>query len=117
MAQSRWHTIRNEGVVTHARRLPAHFDVSAETTFPLLRRGRLATQIRQDLWRALKGLRGFSPVVEVRTQEGGLVVRAGGSVAGPFPATSTQSVIADLLTDTTKRARWVARSQITQSEV
>ncbi len=104
--------LRDKGVVTHARRLPARFDVYAEAWFPDLRQGRLAVQIRQDLWRRLQHLRGFSPVVEVRTQDGGLVVRAGGSVDGVFPKGATTELIQTLLDDPAKRTRWIGYSKL-----
>lgn len=112
MTRNRWHMHREEGVLTYSRRIPARFDVMAETVFPALRKGRLAVLIRQDLWRELQDLRGFSPVIEVRTQEGGLVVRAGGSVDGPFSQRAIAGQIETLLADPAKRARWIGHSQL-----
>jgi hypothetical protein len=97
--------------LTLARLRPARFDVSAQTRLPAgPRRNRLsvAQQIRQDLWRCLQGVRGFSPVVAVTHADGGMLVRAGGRLAcggvsiGPITAR-----IEALLAEEALRARWV----------
>lgn len=41
-----------------------------------------AQALRRDLWRALAGLRGFSPVVEVLREDGLFRIRLGGRVEG-----------------------------------
>lgn len=107
MTNRRWHITREGDTLTLARRLPAKMDVSATTRLPAVRRGRVAHQVRQDLWRALQSLRGFAPVVTVTRDAGGLIVEAGGEVAGAVPP-GTQGRIADLLEDPVCRARWVA---------
>jgi hypothetical protein len=67
----------------------------------------LAQLIRQDLWRALQGVRGFCPVIEVRNDEVGLAVTAGGEVTvKPFPRAKIETQIEALLADPKKRARW-----------
>ena len=101
-----WHVLREGATLTLARHLPARFDIGAEATFPPMDRLRLAHQVRQDMWRALRDLRGFSPVVQVTAQEGALLLRAGGRVAGPAPKTVLEACIAALLADPEKRARW-----------
>ncbi len=111
MSGARWHTLRDAEVLTLARRLPPRFDVEASAEFPPLRRGRLAHQVRQDLWRRLKRLRGFSPVVEVRRRPSGLRVRAGGQVEGRVPP-GTSEAIAELLHDPALRARWRVHAQL-----
>ncbi len=63
---------------------------------------RLAHQVRQDLWRALQGLRGFSPVVEIA----GDVVRAGGQVDGRVPSNAV-AIAQGVLDDPANRARWM----------
>ena len=109
--------VRRGPVLTLARQLPARFDVSAATVLPTpARRGRIATQVRQDLWRALRGQRGFSPVVEVTDQacDGGvgLRVRAGGRVmAARFDRTLLEAKIAALLADPGNRARWLGAAR------
>ncbi|MEO0360348.1 MAG: hypothetical protein AAF322_04530, partial [Pseudomonadota bacterium] len=68
---------------------------------------RLAHQVRQDVWRALRRLRGFSPAVEVRDAPGGVTVRAGGRVDGPVPPGAAER-IASVLADERNRRRWLA---------
>ena len=103
---------RDADVLTLARQRPARFDVPARASFPPLRRGRLAHLIRQDLWRALQSLRGFSPVVRVTRTQTGLDVTAGGRVAGAVPS-ATQTHITTLLNDPKHRARWIAHAKAT----
>ena len=93
-----------EGYVL-ARQWPPRFDVEATAQFPRLRAARLARQIRQDLWRELQSLRGFSPVVQILFTEGGLAVTAGGRVNGQVPSDIVARIQA-LLDDPARRARW-----------
>lgn len=106
--------VRDGDTLIYGRRFPARFDVSAQSSFPMLRRGRLAMQIRQDLWRELQSLRGFSPAIEVRTMDGGVIVRAGGSVDGRFPKSTTADRIQQLLDDPKKRVRWINNARLTE---
>lgn len=106
MAKRNWHIQRDETSVTVSRRLPAHFDVFAETHLPAGHKLRIAQQVRQDMWRALQTLRGFAPVVQVTQQDDGLVVKAGGQFASAFPKQHVQEQIAQVLADPSKRARW-----------
>lgn len=101
-----WHEARDAAGYTLARHWPPRFDVAASASFPEVRRGRLARQIRQDMWRALKGLRGFSPVVQVAPGEGGLTVTAGGRLPTSVPGVETR--IQELLQDPSRRARWIS---------
>ncbi len=89
------------------RRWPPRFDIFAEAPFPDVPRRRLAHQIRQDLWRAMQQVRGFSPVVEIRREEEALRIRAGGRVdQGPVARDRLQAQIAALLSDPARRNRW-----------
>ncbi|MCT8159736.1 hypothetical protein [Pseudoruegeria sp. SHC-113] len=107
-----WHILREAGQTTLARRLPPRFDVVAEAALPPARHGRLAQQIRQDLWRALRDLRGFSPVVVVQDVAGGVRVQAGGRIDAPgFPKAQAEARIAELLASAPHRARWLAHAQ------
>lgn len=110
MSRARWHILEEGGRYTLARQWPPRFDVSAEVAFPKARAGRLAQQVRQDLWRAFKHLRGFSPVVEVNATETGLLVRAGGRAMAPVPP-QTQARIQALLDSPAHRARWLTWAQ------
>ncbi len=111
MSRSRWHIRDADGVLTLSRRLPARFDVAAQTHLPAAPAARVAHQVRQDLWRRLQDVRGFQPVVEVTRRAGGLSVRAGGSVAArAFPRARIEAEIAALLADDAHRARWIAHA-------
>ena len=106
MARIGWHILRDEDGLTLARHLPARFDVSVEAELPVCDPGRLARQVRQDIWRALQRVRGFSPVVRVERSEDAMRVTAGGRV--PAVARSdAERKIADVLGDAGRSARWV----------
>jgi len=108
-----WHMLRDAGVLTLTRRVPPRFDVVAETTLPAARKGALAHQIRQDIWRALQHLRGFSPVVRIEDDGAGLRVRAGGRVdARSFARAAADARIAEVLENPANRARWLAHARL-----
>ncbi len=102
MTRSQWHISEADGALTLSRRLPAQFDVAVQTGA----QGCIAHQLRQDMWRALQNLRGFSPVVRVATNGSDLEITAGGTVAGRFPKATTEARLAALLDDPNLRARW-----------
>jgi len=103
-----WYIVRNDQKFILARTLPIRFDVYSDTTVPIVGKARLAQQIRQDLWRELRHLRGFSPVVRVEEDGTHLTVRAGGTLqARTNPIQKIEATIAALLADPKKRARWV----------
>lgn len=106
MARAGWHILRNGTSVTLCRHLPPRFDFAVRTVLPGGRAVRLAHQIRQDLWRALQELRGFSPVVRLEQGPDGWQVTAGGRASAPVPATIEAQAEA-VLNDATSRARWV----------
>lgn len=101
-----WFAVSSEGEYTLARQWPPRFDFGVVSDFPPVNAKRLAHQIRQDLWRKLQGLRGFSPVVSVYVTEAGLNVRAGGRIIGRLP-NGTEALVQDLLNDPALRARWI----------
>ncbi|SDJ16189.1 hypothetical protein [Salipiger marinus] len=103
-----WHITRAEGTLTLSRRLPARFDLGVGTILPQVARPeRLAHQVRQDLWRALRDLRGFAPCVRITPQDGQLHLLAGGEVAGAVPRAQAEARIAAVLEDGARRARWL----------
>jgi len=107
MTRDRWYLIREEdGALTLARRLPVRFDLAVEGRLPEAPRARVAHRLRQDMWRALRHLRGFAPVVRVWRVPGGLRVRAGGAVAGPVVQAAAEARIAALFEDSARVARW-----------
>ena len=105
MARS-WHILREEGALTLCRQCPPRFDVAAATDLPMVDPLRLAHQIRQDMWRALQNVRGFSPVVRVERTSDGVKVTAGGRVMGPVSSVLTDRIGA-VLADPAKRGRWL----------
>lgn len=108
-----WYMAQGHEHYILTRHWPPQFDVSAEALFPALDPARLARQIRQDLWRRLRDLRGFSPVVQISITRRGLRVRAGGRVAArTVPRQHISERIAALLADPTHRARWQAWARI-----
>jgi len=102
-----WHITTDAGGLTLSRHLPPRFDVAASTRLPGGDLRRVAHQVRQDMWRALQNVRGFSPVVTVQADGADLHVRAGGRVAGCAPSTLSDR-IADVLESPSNRARWVS---------
>lgn len=111
MSRARWHISRDGEALTLTRRRPARFDVMAETFLPRVRMTPLAHQIRQDLWRVLQSLRGYSPVIELTPQGDQLRVRAGGQVDGRFDGARTEARIAATLECPKNRNRWIRWSQ------
>ncbi len=113
MARSGWHILKDDAGVTLCRHLPPRFDFMVSTVLPSGRAVRLAHQIRQDLWRALQTLRGFSPVVRLEQIAEGWQVMAGGRVLGPV----TDKMVAtaqDVLNNPPNRARWVDTASVTR---
>ena len=70
-------------------------------------RSRIAHQVRQDIWRACRNVRGFLPLVEVSTSGDETVIRAGGSLmtrSGHVP--SLEIKVARVLDCAENIARW-----------
>lgn len=109
MRRSGWHILRDGPRLTLSRRLPPRFDIEARTSLPDARRARLAHQVRQDVWRALQNLRGFTPVIEITRSGAGLSLRAGGQVDGPVPPGAAARLEA-ILSDPACRQRWLSRA-------
>ncbi|WP_272009399.1 hypothetical protein [Roseovarius sp. ZX-A-9] len=107
MSHDRWHMLRGEGALTLSRRLPVRFDLAVSTQLPEARMGRIAHQVRQDIWRALRGLRGFAPAVRVERTPAGLNVTAGGQVACRFPRAEAEARLHAVLENAGNRARWL----------
>jgi len=107
----RWHVLDDGEALTLARRLPPRFDLSEERQFPPLRRRALAHAIRQDVWRALQGLRGFTPVVRVAHDGCGLAVRPGGACDGAVPPVA-QARLAAVMDCPARRARWIRHARV-----
>ncbi|MGR3759823.1 hypothetical protein ACUXV3_06760 [Roseobacteraceae bacterium NS-SX3] len=102
--------MRKEGELMLSRRLPPRFDVAAETLLPAADPLRLAHQIRQDIWRALQAVRGFSPVVRLVQGGQGLQVTAGGRVLGTA-APGLAARVAGVLQDSANQERWLRHAR------
>lgn len=106
MKRNGWYINHDADQFVLARHWPPRFDVSAQSAFPPAEPSRLARQIRQDLWREFRHLRGFSPVVKVAATEHGVSVRAGGRLMSRAPR-DTESRIQNLLDSPAHRLRWL----------
>ncbi len=107
-----WFQAQAPGRLVLARHWPARFDFMVELHLPCapgaLRLGRLARQVRQDLWRALRDLRGFSPVIQIVAQEEGVLLQAGGRLATTAMARHATHIATLSLSDPARQARWLA---------
>ncbi|RED14288.1 hypothetical protein POI8812_02701 [Pontivivens insulae] len=110
MSRVRWHMVRDGAALTLARPGRARLDVAARISLPLAARGRLAHQIRQDLWRELRALRGFSPVVRITRSNRGLDVLAGGQWDRAVPGIAAR--IEAVLNDPLRQQRWLAHARV-----
>lgn len=111
MTRGKWHILRDGACWGLARQRTARFDFWSETVLPLCHPVRLMHQIRQDLWRALQRLRGFSPVIWLTPTAQGWDVRAGGAAATPIaPVWSERSL--KVLEHPQNRDRWVRHAGV-----
>lgn len=111
MGATGWHILRDDHAVTVARHLPVRFDLRVATRIDApgpVSRVALAQQVRQDVWRAVQRLRGFSPVVRVGQTGAAISVEAGGRCDGP--AGGAQARIAEVLDNAANRRRWLAHA-------
>lgn len=106
-----WFVSRGDGWLVHARHWPPRFDCAARGDFPAARAGRLARAVRQDLWRVMRGLRGFSPVVLISQTGEGLSICAGGRVMGGHRYDGLEADIGALLSAPRHRDRWLSWAQ------
>ncbi|MEX5577042.1 hypothetical protein [Pseudophaeobacter sp. A-200-2] len=106
MTRNSWHIARTSDTLTLSRCLPARFDLAVETMLPDGDSLRLAHQIRQDMWRALQDVRGFSPVVRVAQTAEGVRVTAGGRVLGLVSPVLAERIEA-VLENPANRGRWL----------
>ena len=99
-----WHIAQDGGVWTLCRRMPARFDLIAETVLLPVHPVRLMHQIRQDIWRALQRLRGFAPAVRLTPDAAGWRVAAGGQA--PVFAPVHLERLRAVLERPANRSRW-----------
>lgn len=103
---TRWHILRDEASWTLSRQLPVRWDLQAEVLLPMCHPIRLMHQVRQDVWRALQGMRGFAPVVALTVAGDGWRVTAGGAALGTVAPVWSERLMA-VLSDPAHQARWV----------
>lgn len=113
MTRRNWHILSDGDALVLARRVPVRMDFAASVDFPACNRLLLAQQIRQDLWRRLQRLKGFSPIVRISRDGDRLHVTAGGQVDGAFPAGLSDQV-AEILSTPALRQRWIAHAARTR---
>jgi len=105
-----WIIEQSDESVLVTRRKPVRWDIEARAEFPRCHGLRLAHQIRQDMWRELKRIKGFCPAVEV-TFGDTFQVRAGGRVAR-YVHPNASRWVEDLLTSDIHRRRWLAYAKL-----
>lgn len=84
------------------------WDIEATTTLPDAPPLRIAHQIRQDIWRACRNVRGFAPVVEITQTDGQLHIRAGGQT--PHPSAHATDLCRNVLNCAKNRNRWLTHA-------
>lgn len=92
---------------------PWRWDVGVERSWDggpisVYQRQRLARQVRQDLWRAVRHVRGFLPMVAVTSAGGEITVKAGGTLttrSGHRP--TMEAAIGRVLDSRMNRVRWL----------
>ena len=104
-----------DATLLHRDGFPPGWTVETQVRVPIAlsqsQRARLAHQVRQDIWRANRQVRGFLPVIEVSTNADETVIRAGGSLmtrSGHVPTIA--AAIARVLDDERNQARWLAHA-------
>jgi hypothetical protein len=112
-----WCLMREGDVLTLSRRIPVRFDIRATADLPAagrrISRARLAHQLRQDVWRCLRDLRGFWPAVRIERREDALRVTVGGALEGAqtsvarAPVAQAEARLDELLASPAHRARWL----------
>ena len=106
VARDGWIEQAEAGAWVHARRWPCRMDLAVTAPVSARAGRRLARAIRQDMWRLLRDLRGFSPLVRVSALPDGAMVTAGGQLDAPWPRAATMARLSDLLADPARQARW-----------
>ncbi|RII37953.1 hypothetical protein DL237_14875 [Pseudooceanicola sediminis] len=118
MPRNVWHRLREAEAVTVTRRLPVQFDLEARTevaTTGPVSLTRVAHQVRQDMWRGLQGVRGFSPAVRVELRTGGVCIIAGGRIDGAAPTEATLHRLQRLLESRAHQGRWLRHAALDPS--
>ena len=106
-----WRCTETEAGLLHVRAgIPDRWDIAVRRVWavggPVSRR-RYARQVRQDIWRAARAVRGFVPRVLVARTSRTIEITGGGTCLGARPPVLAQR-IATLLDNPANRARWDA---------
>lgn len=112
---SGWRIVRTENSVTVSRHMPVRFDLAVVARLPLrpFSRTRLAHQIRQDIWRALQKVRGFSPAVRIEVTKPEIKITAGGCFLAEVSGRSRLAeIVGGILEDPGNRARWMRHAGV-----
>ena len=104
-----WLIDQTDTHVLVTRRKPVRWDLLAEAVFPRCQPLRLAHQIRQDMWRDLKKIKGFAPAVEI-TLGDTFHVKAGGRVERYVHPMAKERIV-DLLNHPENRRRWLLHAR------
>lgn len=109
---ARWLDIETEAGLLHLRPgLPDRWDIAVTRHWPAenpVSRRRYARQIRQDIWRALAGLRGLVPRVMVAQRRDHLTITGGAVLVTGRAHPGVADRIAALLDNPDNRRRWDA---------
>jgi hypothetical protein len=94
----------------HARAgVPDRWDVSIDRRWAVpgaISRRRYASQVRQDLWRAARGLRGFVPRVLVGSDGEDILITGGGVLVTGHMPPGLPERLAAILDNPNNRRRW-----------
>lgn len=113
MARNSWHILREAGAVTLARHLPPRFDIVESMQLaagPNISQAALAHQVRQDVWRALQHVRGFSPVVKISRTKDDIAITAGGRLSDPQNKGGAEAALMKVLGSPANHRRWLAHA-------
>jgi len=113
MARNSWHILRENGAVVLTRRVPPQFDLSAVARIDVsggLSLSAMAQQVRQDTWRALRAVRGFTPAVRVERDADTVIITSGGRVPRTGNMAWIEAKVQSVLDDPSNRRRWLAHA-------
>ena len=107
-----WGMQKISGAFLICHYISVRFDLSVETHFLYLRFRLLASQIREDMWKAIQNLCGFLPAIEIKKGTDDLSVLAGGRLNCPVHITLVEVRLRKLLHDPQMRTRSLQFSTI-----
>ena len=102
-----WVMQKTSGTFLICRRIPISFCFCVETHVPFLRLGLLASQIRQDMWKAMQNPRGFLSAVKIKKGTDDLYVLVGGQLNCPVHLGSVEMRLREPLNYPQMRTWWL----------